>query len=74
MCFAVVFMKPQPRMEFGSYKAFGHDGAGGAIGFADPLYKLGFGYIPMPMQYPGGADPKGVRLSQVLRGCVGRLS
>lgn len=74
MCFGVVFMKPQPRMEFGSYQAFGHDGAGGALGFADPMYDLGFGYIPMPMSYPGGADPKGVRLSRIARQAALRLS
>lgn len=73
MCFAVMFMKPQPRMEFGSYRAFGHDGAGGAIGFADPMYGLSFGYIPMPMSYPGGADPKAIRLSQLVRRCVAGL-
>ena len=52
----VVFMKPQPRKEFGSYQAFGHDGAGGGLGFADPMYELAFGCIPVPMQYPEGAD------------------
>jgi CubicO group peptidase (beta-lactamase class C family) len=74
MCFGVVFMKPLPRMEFGSFAAFGHDGAGGALAFADPTYDLGFGYIPMPMQFPGGADPKGVRLSQLVRECIRRLA
>jgi CubicO group peptidase (beta-lactamase class C family) len=79
MCFGVVFQKPQPRMEFGSYRAFGHDGAGGALGFADPAYDMGFGYIPMPMQfpggskYPGGTNPRPLRLSQIARECVGRL-
>lgn len=72
MCFGMVFMKPQPRMDFGSYRAFGHDGAGGALGFADPRYKMGFGYIPQPMQPPGGADPKGVRLAQIVRACAAR--
>lgn len=71
MCFAVVFMKPQPRMEFGSHRAFGHDGAGGALGFADPTWRLGFGYIPQPMQPPGGADPKAVELARLLRRCAG---
>lgn len=71
-CFGIVFMKPIPRMEFGSFAAFGHDGAGGALAFADPTYELGFGYIPMPMQFPGGADVKGVRLSQLVRECVAR--
>jgi CubicO group peptidase (beta-lactamase class C family) len=74
MCFGVVFMKPQPRMEFGSFRAFGHDGAGGALGFADPLYDLAFGYIPMPMQYPGGADPKSLVLSRTVRSCIALVS
>jgi CubicO group peptidase (beta-lactamase class C family) len=51
MCFGVVFMKAQPRMPFASYRGFGHDGAGGALGFADPEYDLGFGYIPGRMCY-----------------------
>ena len=67
MCFAVVFMKPQPRMDFGSYKAFGHDGTGGALAFADPLHDMAFGYIPMPMAFPGGADPKAIKLAQIAR-------
>jgi CubicO group peptidase (beta-lactamase class C family) len=71
--FAVVYMKPIPRMEFGSYRAFGHDGAGGVLAFADPIHELAFGYIPMPMQLPGGADPKGVRLSQLIRESIRRL-
>jgi len=70
MAFATVFMKPQPRIPFGSYRAFGHDGAGGALGFADPMYDLAFGYIPMPMQYPGGADHKAVELSILIRKCI----
>jgi CubicO group peptidase (beta-lactamase class C family) len=74
MSFGVVFMKPVPGTEFGSYRAFGHAGAGGALAFADPLYELGFGYIPNPMQYPGGADPKSIRLSEIVRACIRRLS
>jgi CubicO group peptidase (beta-lactamase class C family) len=70
MSFGVVYMKPQPRMPFGSYEAFGHDGAGGALAFADPLYDLAFGYIPTPMTTPGGADDRAIHLSQILRGCL----
>jgi hypothetical protein len=70
MCFGIVFMKPHQEVEFGSYRAFGHDGAGGGLGFADPVHGIGFGYIPMPMQYPGAADPKGVQLSTLVRSCI----
>ena len=31
---------------------------------------VGFGYIPMPIQYPGAADPKGVQLSTLVRPCI----
>jgi CubicO group peptidase (beta-lactamase class C family) len=72
--FGVVYMKPHPLMEFGSFRAFGHDGMGGALAFADPLYGLAFGYVPMPMQPPGGADPKAVQLSQIVRACIRDLS
>jgi CubicO group peptidase (beta-lactamase class C family) len=70
MCFGIVFMKPHQEVEFASYRAFGHDGAGGALGFADPLYGIGFGYIPNPIQFPGAADPKAVHLSQIVRSCI----
>ncbi len=70
MRFGLVFMKPQPRMPFGSYQAFGHDGAGGALAFADPMYDIAFGYIPAPMTTPGGADYRAIHLSQILRGCL----
>ncbi|GAA0436723.1 serine hydrolase domain-containing protein [Leifsonia naganoensis] len=80
MSYGIIFQLPMPRMDFGSYLAFGHDGAGGALGFADPVYELGFGYIPLPMQYPGGSNypggfnPRPVRLSQIARECATRLS
>lgn len=31
--------------EYTSAKGFGHDGLGGQAGFADPVHKIGFGYI-----------------------------
>ncbi|TDL33433.1 serine hydrolase domain-containing protein [Arthrobacter nitrophenolicus] len=68
--FAVVFMKPHPGCDFGSYRAFGHDGAGGALGYADPLYDISFGYIPLQMQLPGGADARAIHLSQTVRAAV----
>jgi hypothetical protein len=45
--------------------AFGHDGAGGALAFADPGADLAFGYVPVPMQYPGGADARSIALARV---------
>lgn len=44
--FGIVFMKPTPGNDFGSWRAFGHDGLNGALGYADPAYSLSFGYVP----------------------------
>lgn len=68
--FAVMFMKPTPVIPFGSYRAFGHDGAGGALGFADPTVDLAFGYVPASMTWPGGADPRALALSNAIRVCL----
>jgi len=68
--FGIVFMLPQPRMPFGGLAAFGHDGAGGALAFADPSTEIAFGYIPVPMQYPGGADHRALALARLARQCA----
>lgn len=73
VCFAVVFMKPHPRCPFGSHLAFGHDGASGAMGFADPGYDLAFGYVPQRMS--GTDDDRlPVELSRVVRRCIENLT
>lgn len=67
MRFGVLFEKPHPRSHWGGHRAFGHDGAAGALGFADPELDLAFGYIPVPAPHPGGADVRAVRLSSLVR-------
>ncbi len=64
--FAVVFMKPHPSRNFGSHRAFGHEGANGALGFADPAYGLGFGYIPRRAE-EGRTPGKAHQLAAALR-------
>ncbi|WP_404286705.1 serine hydrolase domain-containing protein [Glutamicibacter arilaitensis] len=64
--FAVGFMKPTPRKDYGSIFAYGHDGANSSLAFADPAYQLGFGYIPSRNE--GEKDiSTGIRLSQLAR-------
>ncbi|MFF2843866.1 serine hydrolase domain-containing protein [Paenarthrobacter sp. NPDC057981] len=65
-CFATVFMKSHSRMPFGSYRAFGHDGASASLGFADPVYELGFGYVPQQAE-PGGVGCRNFQLSSAVR-------
>jgi CubicO group peptidase (beta-lactamase class C family) len=51
MRFGLGFMLRQPMMPFSpSERAFGHPGAGGSIGMADPDSKVGFGYTLNKMQ------------------------
>ncbi|MCR1162982.1 beta-lactamase family protein [Paenarthrobacter sp. UW852] len=68
-CFATVFMKSHTRMPFGSYRAFGHDGASASLGFADPVYELGFGYVPQQAE-PGGVGCRNFLLSSAVRQAI----
>ncbi|MGU3587449.1 serine hydrolase domain-containing protein [Rhodococcus sp. C26F] len=68
--YGVVFQKPDPdRLRIGSHESFGHDGAGGAIGVADPWHSLAYGYVPRRMSFPGGADERGMALAATVRQC-----
>ena len=62
-------MKSNPRMDFGSAQAFGHDGANAALGFADPLYGIGFGYIPA-WNEEGGTGGRAMQLSAAARKAI----
>lgn len=61
--YGVVFMKPNPLHPFGSHRAFGHDGAAGAMVIADPVGQIVVGYTIRRCPFPGGMDP---RLNKVL--------
>ena len=61
--------------------SFGHAGAGGSQGFADPEAKIGFGYAMNKMLSPtpdetrpssGGMDPRGQRLVKALYAVIRR--
>ncbi|MCD4851180.1 beta-lactamase family protein [Arthrobacter sp. AK01] len=72
-CFGTVFMKSHSRMPFGSYRAFGHDGASASLGFADPVYELGFGYVPQQAE-PGGVGCRNFQLSSAVREVIAGLA
>lgn len=44
--FSLGFMKPNVGFPFGSVSSFGHPGAGGSLGFADPETQIGYAYVP----------------------------
>ena len=50
--------------------SFGHSGAGGSLGYADPDAKVGYGYV---MNQMGGGiigDPRTIALNDALRTCL----
>jgi CubicO group peptidase (beta-lactamase class C family) len=68
--FGIVFQKADDRVPYGSHQAFGHDGAGGSIGIADPWHGISYAWIPRRMSFPGGADGRGLGLARILRECA----
>jgi len=71
--FALGFMKPNESFRFGHTGAFGAPGAGGAMGYADPALRLGYGYVTSRMGMHLTGDPRDIALrdalSESLRGC-----
>ncbi len=68
--YGIVFQKADELHPFGSHQAFGHDGAGGSIGIADPWHGIAYAWIPRRMSFPGGADARGLGLARIVRECA----
>jgi CubicO group peptidase (beta-lactamase class C family) len=66
----LIFQKPTSDFPFGSHRAYGHDGAGGSMAFADPDGEIAFGYTVQRTPFPGGADPLAVELAGMIRRIV----
>ena len=64
--FSLGFMKSTAALPFGSARAFGSPGAGGALGFADPDAGLGYAYVTNRMGTRLAGDPRDVALRQAL--------
>jgi len=60
--FGLGFMLSSDFAPFGGPKSFGHPGAGGSVGFADPDADLGFGYVMNKMQQNLAGDPRTLTL------------
>jgi CubicO group peptidase (beta-lactamase class C family) len=64
--FSLGFMRPNREIAFGSSSSFGHLGAGGSCGFADPEAQIGYGYIPNRKSVAMRGDPRDVALRRAL--------
>jgi CubicO group peptidase (beta-lactamase class C family) len=68
--FGLGFQLPQPERPFGpNPEAFGHFGAGGSLGFADPVAGVAFGYV-MNLMGPRWQNPTTRNLIDALYSCL----
>jgi CubicO group peptidase (beta-lactamase class C family) len=56
--FGLGFMLSSPFAPYGGARSFGHAGAGGSVGFADPENGIGFGYVMSKMDTNLSGDPR----------------
>src|SRR5687767_4127906 len=64
--FSLGFMKTNPGFPFGNPGSFGMPGAGGSLGFADPIAQIGYGYIPNLKGVSLSGDPRDVAIRKAL--------
>ncbi|HVC44114.1 MAG TPA: serine hydrolase domain-containing protein [Candidatus Binataceae bacterium] len=65
--FGLGFMLSQPSAQMGpNAHTFGHPGAGGSLGFADPIAKIGFGYAMNQMGNEPLLDPRAAALIEAI--------
>jgi CubicO group peptidase (beta-lactamase class C family) len=69
--FSLGFMKPNHVIRFGSAHSYGAPGAGGAMGFADPVTGIGYGYVTNQMGTTLTGDPRDVALRDALYAAIG---
>lgn len=69
--FGLGYFMTHPAVPFGpNPHAFGHPGAGGSVGFADPDARLGFGYVMNQMQGTIFAGSHGFALIEQVYRCL----
>ncbi len=67
--FALGFVKDEPHLFSKNPAAFGHPGAGGSLGWADPDAGLAIGYVMNRMDFHV-RSPRAVALCHAVNGCV----
>jgi len=69
--FGLGFQLTQPERPLGpNPRSFGHFGAGGSLGFADPDERLAFGYTSNQVRGPRWQNPRNRALISALYGCL----
>jgi CubicO group peptidase (beta-lactamase class C family) len=64
--FSLGFMKPCEAYPFYAEEAYGHPGAGGSIGLADPVAGIGYSYVTNGMGVSLTGDPRDIALRDAL--------
>lgn len=64
------FMLPSSLMLLGNARNFGHFGAGGSVGMADPDNQIGFGYVMNKMFLGLTGDPRTANLINAVYSCL----
>ena len=68
--FGLGFELNLPHGHLGQEGAFGHSGAGGSLGFADPKAEIAFGYAMNKMQLVASDDPRTLGLIAAVHGSL----
>ncbi|MBK9152820.1 MAG: beta-lactamase family protein [Chloracidobacterium sp.] len=71
--FSLGFMKPCEAWPFEQPAAFGHPGAGGSIGFADPVTGIGYAYVTNRMGTSLTGDPRELALRDAVYRSLDRM-
>jgi CubicO group peptidase (beta-lactamase class C family) len=71
--FGLGFMLDSPFIPVGGPGAFGHYGAGGSVGWANPSNGLAFGYVMNKMQLGLAGDPRTANLLRALGESIANL-
>jgi len=70
MAFGLGFFVPGPERDLGGPGSFGHAGAGGSLGFANPRTGVAFGYVMNKMNANLEGDPRVEALTAAVRSCL----
>jgi CubicO group peptidase (beta-lactamase class C family) len=68
--FSLGFMKSCPTWPFGNVGSYGAPGAGGSLGFADPVAGVGYAYVTSQMGARLTGDPRDIALRDALYAAI----